>query len=720
MRTSRLLIGVALCVSSQLAAQTSCPVIRYGASCGPLLDGKVELDAKDRIIEVKLSSTHKGVVGLLVVGSTVQRIKLNANCWLHTDATLLLPFVTDGNGSARQVARVPYAQSFASNVQHVLLVPKGTSTTLESSNALRIGPWSGVASAIEDFSTSAKLDLDRSSVIYSKGKVVLPSLGGSGVLGAFDVRFGGKDTGKKDSAGRRIYEWDTKRIVIPGSRTKTGKDISVSNGVLHFSSFHLPATARLRFFGPHAPRIEVTDDIKIDGVIDNSGFSGIKLEGASGKPPKTAQDGFAGGAGGARGGRGGDSPHKSGTKKIHGSDGAGVVGPAGHPLASTFGLCAGRGSRAHPRSGLDKDIGYSAYAKTICQAATAGGGGGGNLWPGLAGRVVDNGRGLVIYPPQPFDFGPPSVPGQALRYQTLFGLKKPSHELYVLGGAAGGGAGTHAFGAFRSTSAPVEWTPGSGGAGGGGPIHLVASGSLIVASGGGIETRGGAGQRFSFDERNFTNPAPGGAGAGGNVLIQLGKTVRLDGMIDARGGREGHLDGYGGPQSFQLRIDSLSGSGGHGFVRFETDPILKLDLVKNVAPPVARGGLAKLDPKNLMIEAELWSKWIDAGRRPLVWHHYTVNAKIDGQDVVFSDNPLIGTTASPGGVVEFQMQSAQLDANGKVIGQPTGWRIGKISGLANDPNAGNGYRYRVILRRKPSQNKRGDVELSKIRIDFDC
>ena len=548
----------------------------------------------------------------------------------------------------------------------------------------------------DDFSKTKERDDERNGAKWTKGLATPSPVGGSGRLGDFGARFGGKDTETTDKDGRRIFEWNTDNTVVPGIRTLSGEDEKVANGVYEFTSFILKDTEHVRFVGTKMPIIKVTGKMDIQGTLSISAPNAVKLEGSGGKPGKIGQPGQPAAIGGSKGGRGADSPHKTGTKNINGSVGEDVKVPTGHPLASSLKDTGGKPSIAHPKSGLDKDINYSAYDKTICQQATGGGGGGGMLTVGGKGRVVDNKRGLSIYPPQPADFGPGSIGGKALPWSTLFSRSEASSFLYLIGGSGGGGGGTHAHGAFKSTSQAIEWSPGSGGAGGGGPMHLKVGGDLIVSARGKLLARGGDGQRYPFDEKNFTNPAPGGGGGGGTLLLQVGGLPDFRGLVDARGGQEGWLDGYGGPQSFQLRIDSYSGKGGDGFIRYESNPPVDHKSL-TIQPPSTANTVGKIHTSDEDKKSLLATTWKDTGLFfPPKFVRVEVLAVINGQDVLFSDDPKKSSrTPDKNSPVEFLIQAAQLDPDTKV---PIPESISKWISGAVDPlnkSGGNGYRYMV-------------------------
>lgn len=123
----------------------------------------------------------------------------------------------------------------------------------------------------------------------------------------------------------------------------------------------------------------------------------------------------------------------------------------------------------------------------------------------------------------------------------------------LLRGLKGGSGGGGAFSSLGGS--------GGGGGGGGGALEIVALGTITVG-GNGIVTMGGRG---ASSTRLHTNG--GGGGSGGGVLLS-GNAVRVNSIVDARGGIGGTANrgivggGGGGGQVFILYgSGGLSGTG---------------------------------------------------------------------------------------------------------------------------------------------------------------
>ena len=149
----------------------------------------------------------------------------------------------------------------------------------------------------EDFATNRQFDPRTSSGSWG-GNWASPGLiGGSGVLGEFDVR-----DGVEVSPG--VFEWNTNNQVIPGSRTLTGQNIAVTDGVFQFSHFHLKAGETLVFRGTNPARFVVRGSVLIEGSIQANGPDVAPFFRAT---SPSGQPGGLGAIGGGMGGAGGDA-----------------------------------------------------------------------------------------------------------------------------------------------------------------------------------------------------------------------------------------------------------------------------------------------------------------------------------------------------------------------------------------------------------------------------
>lgn len=555
---------------------------------------------------------------------------------------------------------------------------------------------------VDDFSNPNKTRDDlRNGAKWETGNVAPSPLGGGGVLGDFNIRFGhdqddprsGKD---KDADGRTIYYWNTDKSVIPGIRTLSGQDITVTNGIYEFTSFELKESEHLRFTGSKLPVIRVAGEMEVAGVLSLAAPDVVKAKSSiKGRPPFDGEAGQPGALGGGKGGRGGDSPHKTQTKKIEGSDGENVQVPAGHPLRGNEPGTGGKGAPANPKSGKDADVCFTAYQASICQQGASGGGGGGYVTAGKGGKCIDNLTGFNGHPPKACDFGEASVGGAALKgFDTLFSRSEKSSFLFMIGGSGGGGGGAGPHGAFDERPGALRWSPGGGGGGGGGPLHLQIGGDLFVAARGLITVKGADGPDYDYDVSDFWNYAPGGGGAGGTLLIQIAGLPDLRGAVVATGGKGGRMRS---DPNFDLRLDSLSGDGGDGFVLFESTPRIPITQLGVLQPPAQERNSRLFNTADTNDESLLATRFYDTNLFfPPKYQGYEIEATIDTQRTIFRDEE--GKRADANAAITLLVQGAQLDPDTKLPDPESlsKWFVGSVDGL----NLAGGNGFRVILRFK--------------------
>lgn len=248
-------------------------------------------------------------------------------------------------------------------------------------------------SRTEHFDDDAFLDIDASASQWGGGEATFARIGGDGRHGPFSLSFCTDTNTFVD--GKRVYTLNTDGTTIPAGNTTTGNPIQVTNGRFFFTTFVLPADARLSFVGTNPPIFTVSGRIDVSGDIDVSGSSILAMPVSTTIP---GQPGAAGGIFGGSGGKGGDKITSSqatttgATAANQGAAGQDARVFAGHAyLASTVGS-GGRGSTVFPASGLNADIYYGTSSPTLAYglSAVAGGGGGGLRQTGTQGYVVSN------------------------------------------------------------------------------------------------------------------------------------------------------------------------------------------------------------------------------------------------------------------------------------------------------------------------------------------
>ncbi len=512
------------------------------------------------------------------------------------------------------------------------------------------------------------------------------ALGGSAVLGEFNI-LDGKDTGKLDSLGRKIYEWDTDNSSIPATRTLTGKTIVVTNGVYEFSSMVLDEKQHLRFVGKSPVTIRVSGRALLNGAISVEGTAGFADP--LGSKATVGQKGMPGGPGGSAGGRGADV---YGSKAvIDGAAGKDIIVPAGHPLATSVAGTGGKGSKANPAK--TSGIQYS-FFDVICQQTASGGGGGGYLTAGGKGASVKNAN-ATSSPPKAFDFGADVAGGKAVSLSSILGgtLTKSSAFYFLIGGSGGGGGGAHPVGSIKSSTAYRH--TGAGGSGGGGTFHLKAGAAFRLSSTARISANGGAGLNTAY-LKDFA-PAAGGAGSAGSILLQTSGTLEVFGLVSAVGGKAGKTNNSGSSGSGFTAVDAISGKGGDGFIRIEADPKPDFKSFDKLLPAKSADNAGLLRKPDYDKKSVLSTNWYDTKVLfPPRYLSYTIEASIDGKDVVFSDAPG-GTPAKAGQPLVIFFQGAQLDGN---TGRPqpatiSRWVEGKIDQL--NLIGGNTYRFLLVI-----------------------
>lgn len=545
---------------------------------------------------------------------------------------------------------------------------------------------------VEDFATQERQDPLRGGGQWGQGKLVPAVLGGSGQLGDFEYAKIATQVDERDAAGRVVYVIDTSRVVVPPGLTVSGNTEVVTNGVLDFTSFRVPSGVRLRFVGSHVPVLRVSGSVEVHGVLEVPPEAATVLQGANRLPPTEGQAGFRGGIGAGSGGRGGDSPLHVGASRFDGSDGGDLVIASGHPLRDQASGTGGRASSAYPASGATKDVVYTGFSGQISQMCAAGGGGGGFLSPGEAGSCVRNDNRFGNSEPRPSDYGPAPLASSHIDFASLVGLQGTSSELYRIGGAGGGGSGTHTSTQYKPIgSQPQHWSPGSGGAGGGGVLQLRVGRDFYVATGAEVQVRGGDAQDYIVDALNLSNPAPGGAGSGGSLLVQLAGLVDLRGSLDASGGKGGRFRSA----AYWISVDSLSGAGGDGFVRIEADPPPSLAQLTTLRPTVRAGNVGRLLERDRF--AVVMTRYYDTGLLfPPRFLHYVIEARVQGQPVSFSDDQGLGRLAARGEAIEVFFQGAKLDPQTRQLEErsETQWFEHRIAPIGQAARSA----FRVLLR----------------------
>ncbi|MCB9880962.1 MAG: hypothetical protein H6832_18400 [Planctomycetes bacterium] len=671
---------------------------RYGATCGPVHDGTIRYAASQRWIVLSVDMVPSNSPTVLVFGISTTSAIIPGGCPLHVMPIAVVPISIDSQGSGVFSLFGPVSTSLSAFYsQSVSLDP--TMRWL-SSNGVAAGPFTGAVTVTEDFKTQASLDPDLTGAVWSNGKVVPAELGGSGVLGEFRAR-DGRDTATFDNAGRRIYEFDVDSLVVPASSTLTGTPIKVTSGVLEYANFRVAANEHVRFVGTKPVVLRVVGTVRVDGVVDLHVGEFSKQKPTDPMPPRL---------GGAGGGSGGEIPSKN--LPIAGADGGDVVVPRGHPRAGQSAGTGGKGSSAFPATGKDVDVVWIMLQnfRIFVRQMSAGGGGGslfdaGAAYAATGGNVVRTATNPILGPYTAAEFPAPTLPG--LYFPVLPEVASlASVDTFLLGGAGGGGTGTHA--AYTAVVSNYVWSHGGGGAAGGGAIAVRSGGDISVD--GELRARGAAGATITNSSGQPPAITPGGAGSGGSVLLQSVRSVAAkNGAIDVRGGFAGNF--YELTPLIEVAVNGGKGSAGYWRAESLTPPRAG-DFPQSLPPVDATKNLAVLRPADFETRSGAGSKWYRF-RGNSRYLGYEIDARVDGNLVTFSDRDPFLREAKEGEAVVASFQSAQLDASGNVV-VSTAWTTGTMKPINLDLHRGDAMRFFLSI--DTSKTVTGNVEIVAVRM----
>jgi hypothetical protein len=561
-------------------------------------------------------------------------------------------------------------------------------------------------------------------------------IGEDGRHGSFNPVFG-------TPLGAGVFEWNLDQvggIVIPGGNTPSGQAFNVTDGRFFFTDFVLNEGQVLRFRGSVPPQIRVRGRIEIRGTIDLNGvdmpatvpttgaLAGQRVTTFNARGTNSVVTGQLGGVGGCGGGSGGNGANEcnglgpqivSGVNLTNGQPGQTVRVLGSHAYAAQTGGTGGLGSALNPATGLTTTIAVGPYiaagALSYHDEFSLGGGGGGYM---LAGGVPatpsipapavtqpNNGpatAGGVAFPLLPLPTTPPA------NYQSI--------DHFLVGGSGGGGGGSHSFGIL--TVLTDDFMAGHGGSGGGGAIALRAGGDLLVASTGQILVRGGRGVVINGDnpatstaDVDFGVSSPGGGGSGGSVLLQSGKNLTVQGLLDAGGGQGSRVSNVSvfSTAPFQISVQAQGGAGSNGFYRLEAGGTLNFNgpvgTVPAYDPATNAGTLTDRDDRSGDV-----SKWISTGRIfPPTWLRYELDVDPDGAGplptTTYTDTGEPGTFKAndPAGPVTIQFQGARIAQDGvtPIEGSVKAWRdgVGTGAGPGIQQDSVTGFRFQLLYNR---------------------
>ncbi len=566
---------------------------------------------------------------------------------------------------------------------------------------------------IEDFANDTNLDKSASAGTWGNNALNFAKIGGDGLLGDFNYT-NGKDLGDD------VWEWSTDGgTTVPRTQTLDGKDYTITDGVFSFASFHVPSGVTVNFVGQKPLQINVCGEMRIQGKLL---CNGVDLKRDAHKGDKnTGEQGSVGGPGAGRGGNGGDRGDGVANKSnFNGQDGQDVVLPSGHAYESKASTTGGPGSKQHPADGKKSSITYNLYGVIGAQAAP-GGSGGGNGSAGKSGTALWAGGPSEKITKFNSERGPAAPPGTALGWDAVKPTNAKSLEHHQVGGAGGGGGASHPLGAIDTGSTSVFYRSGRAGAGGGGAMAIRCGAQVTVTGSGLIQARGGHASPNPSNHFNDNDPCPGGGGAGGTILFQVDGNTDMQGSVEATGGKGGELfEGIGTTQEGSCTING--GDGGDGVIRMETVGKLDKTRLGTTLPAAKDSDVQQLTDTDTLVAMR--SRWYATSLTfPPAFVRYEIEAKVDNDDVVYSDDPKVGVLAKRGETPIFfltQGVKVQLGTTGLVEPAPNEipgpWRtlVGPfgLDSLFNDGKTG--FRFTVVLDRSFGKT----VEIKKITVIY--
>lgn len=573
-------------------------------------------------------------------------------------------------------------------------------------------------SVTESFANDVGMARDVSGGTWTGGVATPARIGGSGVLGEFSFLNGTPVPGQPNT-----YEIRTDNFTVPANQTLFGdQSITVTDGVFEFSKFEVPAGIRVIFRGPHPARILVRGECLIEGEVGADGANAATNFRGESTLPNTGVAGQAGGIGGAGGGDGGQGADGcSGTgpgPNFNGRPGEPATAAAASGYTPQLAGTAGPGSLLFPATGLRTSVTF-ALLNAISAQATSGGTGGSLFGAGEQGSVQQ-----TFAPNLPQDRNAPAAPSTPLGFVALPGGVS-SLDHFLVGGAGGGGAGSHVLNMLTSDiNAARGFVAGRGGSGAGGAIAFRSGHAIEIASGARVTARGAGGllDNTNSGNSNVGAPAMGGAGSGGTVMFQLERLTNFSqsGTIDVSGGARNTLSLF--------RINSTAiihgGAGGHGAVRAEavTAPS-QTDLGTIVGPPVFDPSfVGALDPSEGDARTGCTSTWRSSRQlfAPL-WRHYRLTVRVAGVPIVYSDDPQNFNPADSDTLpIQIFFQGADVNpTNGTINGEPGPWRS-YMNGSNGRPSVNlddaSGFRFMLMFNRSVES----DVVVEDLEVFFEA
>lgn len=540
---------------------------------------------------------------------------------------------------------------------------------------------------LEDFKTLRQRDASNSSGSWGPGVLTPGLIGGEGELGAFNVA-----DGREVAPG--VFEWSTDSQRIRGRTTRSGEDVTVTDGVFHFSSFELDADRTMRIVGSRPARIYVRGRALISGKISTNGTD-------AGQHQATliaGQGGSTGGAGGGKGGQGADKGSGTGhTEAFDGRPGQDVQLLDGHAYKGTRAPgTGGRGSTQIPISGLDANVLHQGGVNNaLCPQVAAGGGGGGSRGKGSNGQAQRSNRQTPAT--QPLWFGKDGDGGKAFDpFPVPAGDDHMEH--FLIGGSGGGGGGCHPLFEDRSPT-KVEWWSGAGGTGGGGAVGFRVGGDLTTSASAQLTSNGGTGFTYASLSQVLGTPAPGGAGSGGSFVFQVGGDASMGGTVNVLGGIGGKIQ-----EPTFGDVFTFGGNGAPGMILLETPAGASIGQLGTTLPPADSSNVGQLEDRDDLVGDQSLFYATGAIFAP-EFRRYVIRAIVRGQQVIFTDDPQYEDPAwGPSLGLAIEGQAIRLYVQGA-----------KVDAASGEPEAGSIKPWRRYVRETAGEDSIATDQVTGLR-----
>lgn len=488
-----------------------------------------------------------------------------------------------------------------------------------------------------DFAAGSPLSFEDESAVLD---APFAEWGGGELTSAFSFDGDGGPNGDFDwivRSGEHFFFDTSTASIMGGPNGVPTTTQNVANGIVDVRNLTIQAGGEIRVQGPNPMRIRATGEVRIEGLLDISGFAAkdvVTLN--TGNQPE------AGGAGTAGGGKGGTANENTGGSSVRGGSG---FGPR---------LQAGLGGQGGELGVSDRNSSHS---------RRPGGGGGGAFAKGWEGSFTP--PDVSVVPGNGSDGHADSIGAEsgvkpskggragvgafldASDENDFFGTRlvvRDGGSIEIVHGELGGpwgGYGGGGGGNATQTYPNPLWTfasdeKGGGGGGGGGALHIQALGSIVFTGSGRILANGAAGgtgeNTAGYDHVGGT----GGGGSGGHVILESG------GKVDFTGGGSNmelpladHVQAAGpvrktGNTQFVGQHAALSngGAGGGGVIQIHVPEVLAApgpdpEVTDVVIPPDALQLSEPLDaflspPAYVLVpsfgaRSKARSKWVSIG-----------------------------------------------------------------------------------------------------------